>query len=146
MTDYMNIALEQARKALKHGEVPIGAVIINNRGKVISKGFNNREQSRNALHHAEIIAINKACKKLKSWRLDDCVMYVTMQPCVMCAGAILNARIGKVVIGALSDRTNDLNIYTENNLNHKTEIEISTQYPECGQIVKDFFKRARACE
>jgi len=142
--DYMELAIEQAKIALKKGEVPIGAVIVNGKGKVISSAYNQRERSQNALHHAEILAVNKACKKLKSWRLDDCTMYVTMQPCAMCAGAILNARIHKVVMGATSDRTNDLNIYTDNNLNHKTEIEISTLYPECGDLVKNFFKRLRS--
>jgi len=141
--DYMELALDQARKALKKNEVPIGAIITNKKGRVIARAHNMREKSQNALHHAEVLAINAACKKLKSWRLDDCTMYVTMQPCVMCAGAILNARIKKVVMGAISDRTNDLNIFTENNLNHKTEIEISALHPECSTIVKEFFKHMR---
>jgi len=137
----IEIALEQAQKAFNTGEVPIGAVIMQN-NKVISKAYNKREKTQDALAHAEILAIQKACKKLKSWRLDDCVMYVTLQPCPMCAGAILNSRIKKVVIGALSDRTNDLNIYSENNLNWKTEIEV-INCEKSSELLKKFFLNKR---
>lgn len=144
----MKIALDQAKKAFAKGEVPIGAVIIQEKNctkKIISKAFNKRESSQNALDHAEIIAIKKACKKLKSWRLDDCMMYVTLQPCIMCAGATLNARIKKVVIGAKSDRQNELDIYQNNNLNHKTEIEFEqgSVTEECSEILKKFFSEKR---
>ena len=129
--DFMEEAIQQAKKAQARGEVPIGAVIV--RGdKVIARAHNLREKKQNALAHAEVLAINKACKKLHSWRLDDCVMYVTLEPCQMCAGAITNARIKKVVIGAKSDT----------DLNWKTEIELDLR-DECSEILKDFFKAKR---
>ena len=96
MKDYMKYAIKEAYKSLKIDEVPIGAVIVIN-DVIIAKGHNKREHSHNAIKHVEIIAIEKACKKLKSWRLDDAVIYVTLEPCPMCAGAIANARIKKVV-------------------------------------------------
>ena len=137
----MDLALSQARKAYKKGEVPIGAVIVCG-DKVISKAYNRRESTQNALNHAEIIAIRRACRRLRSWRLDDCVMYVTLQPCVMCAGAILNARIPKVVIGAKSDRINDLEIYQNNNLNWKTQVEMLDS-EECSALLRNFFAEKR---
>ena len=140
--NFMDVALDMARRAEKKGEVPIGAVVVRD-GKILSKAFNKRERKQNACAHAEILAIEKACKRLGSWRLEGCEIYVTLQPCVMCAGAILNARISKVIIGALSDRTNDMNIYRENNLNWKTEVVIQENI-ECGEILKRFFKRARS--
>lgn len=146
MTDYMQLAIEQARKAAVKGEVPIGAVIV--RGdKVISSAHNMRERKQNALAHAEVLAIKKACRKLRSWRLDDCVMYVTLEPCVMCAGAILNARISKIVVGAkqnIKTNSNDAmaDIYSKNNLNWKTEVEFCVRN-ECGEILKNFFGEKR---
>lgn len=139
--EYMKTALDMARVALRKGEVPIGAIIVRNE-KIIAKAYNRREKTQNALAHAETLAIAKACKKLKSWRLDDCTMFVTLQPCPMCAGAILNARIPSVVIGALSDRTNSLDVYSDNNLNHKTQVEI-LEIPECSSILKEFFGAMR---
>ena len=137
----MSLALEQARKAGQRGEIPIGAVIVRN-GKVIARAHNRRERTQNALNHAEVIAIRKACRKLRSWRLDDCEMYVTLQPCIMCAGAILNARIRRVVIGALSDRTNDLDVFAHNNLNWTTEVDVLND-PECASVLRDFFREKR---
>ena len=146
MTDYIGLAIEQAKKATKKGEVPIGAVIVRN-NKVVASAYNRRERKQNALAHAEVLAINKACKKLRSWRLDDCVMYVTLEPCVMCAGAILNARIGKVVIGARQNIKNNSNeamgeIYSKNNLNWKTEAEFDLR-DQCSEILKNFFGEKR---
>ncbi|MDR0383757.1 MAG: nucleoside deaminase [Christensenellaceae bacterium] len=128
---YMKLAVKEAEKALKIGEVPIGAVIVC-KGKVISRGFNCRERKRNALWHAEIVAIDRACKKLKGWRLDDCEMFVTLQPCQMCMGAITNARIKKVYYGA----------QTTSDLNWKVDEEFF-QCEKCGDIIKDFFKTWR---
>jgi len=142
MNEYMMAAFREAKDAAKKGEVPIGAVIVFE-GKIISKAHNMREKMQNAIAHAEVLAIDGACNKMKSWRLDDCEMYVTLQPCVMCAGAILNSRIKKVYIGMPSDRTNDLSVYKDNNLNHKTEVEIMN-CEECGQILKDFFEKHRS--
>jgi len=127
----MQIAIEEAHKAEKKGEVPIGAVIVRG-GKVISKAHNVRERKRNALAHAEVLAIDKACRRLKSWRLDNCIMYVTLEPCAMCMGAIVNARLQKVVFGAKS----------ETDLNWKTETQQDLR-PECGQMLKDFFASKR---
>ena len=95
---YMKLALKQAKKALKYNEVPVGAVIVKN-NKIISKAHNKKEKNKDATKHAEIIAISKACRKLKNWRLDDCILYVTMEPCMMCSGAIEQSRIKQVVYG-----------------------------------------------
>ena len=127
----IDVALIEAQKAAKKGEVPIGAVIV--RGdKVISRAHNLREKKQNALYHAEILAIKRACRKLKSWRLDDCEMYVTLEPCQMCMGAITNARLKAVHFGAKS--TTDLNWTSE---------KIDLQNEECGSLLKDFFASKR---
>lgn len=143
--NYLEESIKQAKLALKKGEVPIGAVIVKD-NKIISKARNTREKSQNALHHAEIIAINKACNKLKSWRLNDCTMYVTLEPCSMCAGAILNSRINKVVIGCLDkDHGAVVSKYTllsDGTLNHKTEIEV-IHNDECKTLITNFFKSLR---
>ena len=142
MKDFMNEAFKEAKKAKIENEIPIGCVIVMD-DKIISRGHNTREKSQNALFHAEIVAINKACKKLKSWRLDNAVMYVTLEPCPMCAGAIANARIKKVVYGA-KDKSSDDNlcekILSSTRLNHKTEI-IFDERSECSQILTDFFRK-----
>ena len=146
MESYMEIALEQAKISLKKNEVPIGAVIIKD-GKIIAKGHNIREKKKNALLHAEIVAINKACKKLKDWRLENCEIYVTLEPCPMCAGAIANARIKKVVFGAKEKTSNDNlceKILTSTRLNHKCEYIQDSNYEEaCSKILTDFFKNKR---
>ncbi len=142
----MEEAIRLAKKANSKKEVPIGAVIVRN-DKIISRGFNKREKSKNALNHAEIIAINKACKKLKEWRLENCTLYVTLEPCPMCAGAIANARIKKVFYGAKEKTSNDNlfeQILTSNRLNHKCEIEQLTEYEEeCSRLLTEFFKNKR---
>lgn len=139
---WMGVALDMAKQAAKKGEVPVGAVIIRN-GKIIAKAHNMREKKQNALAHAEVLAIARACRRLRSWRLGDCAMYVTLQPCPMCAGAILNARIPRLVIGTLSDDGEDqLGIYTKNNLNHSTRVEVLGS-AECGEVLKKFFGEKR---
>lgn len=144
--DFMKIALDLAKKAYNKNEVPIGAVIVKN-NKIISKGYNTREKSQQALNHAEIIAISKACKKLKSWRLNDCVMYVTLEPCAMCAGAILNSRLKSVHIACLDDThgavVSKYKILTDGTLNHKTEIIVGEHETEAKQLIKSFFKNLR---
>jgi len=146
MIDFMQIALNLAKKAYKKGEVPIGAVIVKN-GKIISKGYNKREKSQNALMHAEIIAINKACKKLKSWRLDDCTIYCTLEPCFMCAGAILNARIDKLVFGAHEQKSGSaisrFNVFENAGLNHKVLVESGVLESQCKKLLQDFFSELR---
>ncbi len=145
MIDYMEKAYSLAKKAYKKGEVPIGAVVVKD-GKIISTGYNKREKSQNAIDHAEIIAIRRACKRLHSWRLDDCDIYVTLKPCPMCAGAISNARIRYCYYGA--DNQNDNNdiiekIMTETKLfNHKTKL-VYTQKSYCSEILTQFFKQKR---
>lgn len=104
--DFMQVAIEQAQIAARRGEVPVGCVIVRN-GKMIATGRNQRERKKNSLWHAEIVAINRACRKLRTWRLDDCEMYVTLEPCQMCRGAIVNARLKCVYVGAKS--TSNLN-------------------------------------
>ena len=142
----MEVAIKMAKKAEKKQEVPIGACVVKD-GKVISTGRNMRERKQNALLHAEIIAINKACKKLKSWRLDNCEIYVTLEPCPMCAGAIANARLKKVVYGAKEKTSSDNlfeSILSSNRLNHKCEFVQDTKYEdECAQLLTDFFKNKR---
>jgi len=129
--EYMRVAIEEARKAARKGEVPIGAVIVCD-GKVVAKAHNMRERKQSALAHAEILAIARACRKLRSWRLDNCIMYVTLEPCAMCMGALTNARLQKVVYGAKS----------ETDLNWKVETELVAN-EECSQILKDFFAKKR---
>lgn len=107
--DFMQEAIQQAQIAGRRGEVPIGCVIVKD-GKIVAKGYNQRERKRNCLWHAEVVALNRACRKLKSWRLNDCEMYVTLEPCQMCMGAILNARLKKVYFGVKS--TTNLNWQT----------------------------------
>ena len=144
MDEFIEIALSEARKALKKDEVPIGAVIVKD-GKVIAKGHNRREKSQNALRHAEIEAINKACKKLKSWRLDGCDIIVTLEPCPMCAGAIVNARI-RYVYYCCRQTTSDDDLFRQilesGRLNHKTQIEF-IENKECQRLLTDFFKSKR---
>ena len=146
MNRFMELALREAKKADKKKEVPIGAVIVKN-GRVIAVGFNKREKTKNAINHAEIIAIKKACKKLKDWRLENCEMYVTLKPCPMCAGAISNARIKKVYYGA--EETNSADnlceqIFSSTRLNHKVELEKMEEYSStCAEILSNFFKKHR---
>jgi len=140
----MEKALEEAKKSKKKGEVPIGCVIVRE-GKIVAKGRNKREKTQNALHHAEVIAIDKACRKFRSWRLDDCELYVTLAPCPMCAGAIANARIKKVVYGAKDNSDNDKimeDIFTSTRLNHKVEW-VYEENSECSQILTEFFRDKR---
>ena len=146
MKNFMKEAIKEALKAQNEDEVPIGAVIVCN-GKIISRGHNKREKSQNAINHGEIIAIEKACKKLKSWRLDKCEIYVTLEPCPMCAGAIANARIKKLVYGC-EEKTGQEGlcekILTSERLNHKVEIEKDFTFRgEISQILSSFFKSKR---
>ncbi len=142
---FMGLALEEAKKAYELGEIPIGAIVVKNNG-VISTGFNKRELNKNALLHAEIEAIYKACEKLGGWRLWECQLYVTLEPCPMCAGAIVNAHIPKVYFGAY-DKNNGccgsaINVLNMPN-NFKPEYEGGILEEECSLLIKDFFKKLR---
>ena len=133
---YMKIAIKEAKKAIRYDEVPVGAVIIK-KNKVISKAYNKKEKNNDVTKHAEIIAISKACKKLKNWRLDECEIYVTMEPCMMCSGAIEQSRIKKIVYGVKNENYG----YTDKIKN----VEIISQVCEgiCKNMVQTFFKKRR---
>lgn len=141
---FMKAALKRAQKGLSQGEVPVGAVIVHD-GKIIASGYNKRTKTQMATSHAEMYAIDKACKKLKSWRLCDCDLYVTLEPCPMCMGAMLNARIRKLYFGAYEQKgrsmTNEL--ATSNLLNHTLEVEGGVMEEECSNILSGFFKEMR---
>jgi tRNA(adenine34) deaminase len=142
---YMRAALKYARRAAKLGEVPVGCVIVRN-GEIVSYGYNRRERDKNALRHAEIIAVDRACRRLGGWRLWECEMYVTLEPCPMCAGAILNARIRTVYYGASDPKAGALgsvfNLF-ELPLNHRPEIVRGVLENECSTLIKEFFIKLR---
>ncbi len=141
---FMKAALKCARKAFDEGEVPIGAVVVAN-GKIISRGHNRRTKLQIATAHAEVEAIQKACKKFKSWRLPECEVYVTLEPCPMCMGTMLNARIKKVYFGAYEAKGRSLTaLIAESNLvNHKIEVEGGVMEAECAEILTSFFSEMR---
>lgn len=143
---YMRLALKEAKKAYTHHEVPIGCVIVKN-GKVIAKNHNRRNSDRNALAHAEILAINKACKKNRDWRLEDCVLYVTLEPCQMCSGAIVQARIPEVVIGCMNPKAgcagSVINLLQMKEFNHQAEITSGVLEEECSNLLSSFFRDLR---
>lgn len=144
---YMQEAIRLAEKAKKKGEVPIGAVVVY-RGKIIGKGFNLRTRLQMATQHAEIRAIDRACKKLHSWRLPEAELYVTLEPCPMCMGAILNARIDKVYFGAYEQKGRSLTneLANANLLNHKVEVVGGVMAEECAAVLTSFFTEMRARE
>ncbi len=143
---YMSIALKEAEKARLKDEVPVGAIIVSE-GKIIARGHNLRESKHNALGHAEIIAINKACKKLNAWRLEKATIYVTLEPCPMCAGAILQSRIKRIVYGANDLKGGALkssfNLFEQKGLNHHPEITEGILKDECSRIITNYFKTKR---
>ena len=142
---YMKAALKLAQKAADEGEVPVGAVVVCD-GKIVGRGRNRRETKKNALHHAEIEAIEKACKKLGGWRLIGCTLYVTLEPCIMCAGAIMNSRIERIVIGTSDKKAGAYGGIMDINslpVNHIPQVEIGILEEQCSEILKDFFKQLR---
>lgn len=143
---YMKEALKQAKKADKIDEVPIGCVIVYE-DKIIARAYNRRNIDKNTLAHAELLAIKKASKVLGDWRLEDCTMYVTLEPCQMCAGAIVQARIKKVVVGSMNPKAgcagSVLNLLQMDEFNHQVELEIGVMEEECSRMLKEFFKRLR---
>lgn len=142
---FMKAAIGRAKTAAKYGEIPVGAVIVH-KGKIISGGRNRRETAKCALCHAEISAIEAACKKLGGWRLFECDMYVTLEPCPMCAGAIINSRIKNLYIGALDPKAGSFgSVINFNDLpyNHKPELHFDVCRDECSSLLTDFFKQLR---
>jgi len=143
---FMKEAIKQAKKALIIGEVPIGCVI-EYEGKIIGRGYNRRKADKNTLSHAELNAIRKASKVMGDWRLEDCTMYVTLEPCQMCAGAIVQARMKKVIIGCMNPKAgcagSILNILQMEEFNHQVEIERGILEKECSHMLTDFFKQLR---
>ena len=142
---FMREALKQAKKAYEKGEIPVGAVIVKD-NKIIARAYNEKEEKKDTTKHAEIIAIQKASKKLNAWRLSDSEMYVTLEPCSMCAGALIQSRIKKVYIGTMDEKTGAcgsvLNLL-DYDFNHKVEVETGILQQECEKILKDFFKELR---
>lgn len=143
---YMKEALKQAKKAYSLGEVPIGCVIVHE-GKIIGRGYNRRNTDKNTLAHAEITAINKASKVIGDWRLEECTLYVTLEPCQMCAGAIVQARIPEVVMGCMNPKAgcagSILNILEMPQFNHQVKVTRGILEAECSQMLKTFFEELR---
>ena len=143
---YMKKALHQARRAALLGEIPIGCVIVSG-GRIVARGFNQRKTRRSTLAHAEITAIDRASRKLGDWRLEGCTMYVTLEPCQMCAGALVQSRIDRVVIGTMNPKAgcagSILNILQMPQFNHQVEITYGVLQEECSQVLQDFFKDLR---
>jgi tRNA(adenine34) deaminase len=143
---FMQQALEQAQLAAMAGEVPVGAVLVRD-GRVISKGFNQPISHSDPSAHAEMMAMRAAAQDEANYRLPDTTLYVTLEPCTMCAGAMLHARVGRVVFGAADPKTGAagsvLNIFSEKQINHQTQVEGGIMADECGQVLRDFFKERR---
>lgn len=139
---YMKLALKEAKKARDINEVPIGCVIVRD-DKVIGKGYNKRNTDKNVLSHAELIAIKQACKKTGDWRLEDCTMYITLEPCQMCAGAMVQARLQRAVIGSMNPKAgcggSVLNILQMAEFNHQVDVERGVLEEECSSILTEFF-------
>ena len=144
-SNFMLEAINLAKNAFKEGEVPVGAVIVHE-GQIVAKGQNKRETEHNSLYHAEIEAIDGACKALGRWRLDDCTLYVTLEPCPMCTGAIINSRIGKVVFGAYDEKAGSMGTLInlcDLDYNHRPQIIGGYMQEECCKVLTDFFSQLR---
>ena len=144
---YMKEAIRQARKAYAIGEVPIGCVIVY-KDKIIGRGYNRRMADKNTLSHAELIAIRKASRKMDDWRLEECTMYVTLEPCQICSGAIVQSRMSRVVVGCMNPKAgcagSILNLLQMKEFNHQAELTTGVLEEECSQMMKDFFKELRS--
>lgn len=143
---FMKEAIKQAKKAYALDETPIGCVIVHE-GKIIGRGYNRRNTDKNALAHAEIAAIKKASKKLGDWRLEECTMYVTLEPCQMCSGAIVQSRMTRVVVGCMNPKAgcagSVLNLLNVAQFNHQVELTTGVLEEECSQLMKQFFRELR---
>lgn len=140
---YMELAYKEAIKALKKDEVPVGAVIVHD-GRVIAKAYNQRQSKQLVTAHAETMVVEKACRKLGSWRLDDCILYTTLEPCIMCSGVIIQSRIKKVVYGAVTNKFMGLTSLVNNQgVSHKPEVEGGILEEKCSTLVSRYFKDKR---
>ncbi|MDO4479323.1 MAG: tRNA adenosine(34) deaminase TadA [Lachnospiraceae bacterium] len=143
---FMKAAIAQAKKAYALGDVPIGCVIVHE-DKIIARGYNRRNADKNPLAHAEIIAIKKASKKMGDWRIEDCTIYITLEPCPMCAGAIVQARIPRAVVGCMNPKAgcagSVVNLLQMTGLNHRVDTTIGVLEEDCSRLMKDFFKDLR---
>lgn len=146
MEKFMKVALDLANKAYKKDEVPVGAIIVKD-NKIIAKGYNKRQKTQDATLHAEIIAIKKACKKLHTFRLNDCTLFVTLEPCAMCAGAIINARVGSVVFGCYDAKCgccgSIYNLPEDKRFNHNSTVIGGVMEEECRELLTSFFESKR---
>ncbi len=144
---YMKAAIKQAKKAAAVGDVPIGCVIVFE-NRIIARGYNKRNAKKTTLAHAELLAIEKASKKIDDWRLEECTMYITLEPCQMCAGAIVQARIPRVVVGAMNKKAgcagSIINLFQIPAFNHQVEFEKGVLEEECSALLSDFFKELRS--
>lgn len=148
INEYMDLALDEAKKAETRREVPIGCIIVDNiTGEVISQGSNEREETQDAIKHAEIIAIEAACQKVGSWRLEHTSLFVTLEPCPMCAGAIINSRIEEVVFGANDPKAGSVgsinNLLAETRYNHQSEVLSNVKADEAAELLRNFFREIR---
>ena len=145
--DYMNLALKLAKQASDQDEVPVGAIIVKG-GKIIAEAFNEKESLKLSTGHAELIAIERASRTLNSWRLSGCTLYVTLEPCIMCAGAIISARLDSIVYGTKDPKGGGVdslyNILNDSRLNHQTQVTSGVLKNECSKILKDFFTLKRS--
>ena len=143
---FMKEAIKQAKKAAAIDDVPIGCVIVHE-DKIIARGYNKRNKMKTTLAHAELLAIKQACKKLGDWRVEECTMYVTLEPCQMCAGAIVQARIPRVVIGAMNPKAgcagSILNLLEMKEFNHRVDVTRGVMEEECASLMRDFFRQMR---
>lgn len=142
---FMDEAIKEAKKSVKTGDVPVGAVVVKD-GKIIARAHNTKEKKQCAVNHAEVLAIIKASKKIGNFRLDDCDIYVTKEPCLMCIGAILSARIRKIYFGAFDKKFGAIDFAENNNFNHKSEHEGGIKKDTCEKLLSNFFKEIRACK
>ena len=145
--DAMKVALDLAAKASQQGDVPVGAIVLNPLGEVVGKGFNTREIDNDPMNHAEVVALREAAAALGSWRLDDHTLVVTLEPCTMCAGAAVQARIGRIVFGAFDEKAGAVgslwDVVRDRRLPHRPEVVSGVLADECGAILSEFFKAQR---
>lgn len=143
---YMKEAIRQAKKAEDIGDVPIGCVIVSD-GKIIARGYNHRNKNKTVLAHAELLAMSKACRKTGDWRLENCTMYITLEPCQMCAGAIVQARVSRVVIGSMNPKAgcggSVLNLLEMKEFNHQVDVTRGVLEEECSEMLSAFFQKLR---